>query len=196
MDETNGRRANRQGHRRPPLVVRIQPVITSVAAFVRYFDGVNRRAMRDVGMLPEAAESWRPPAGAGEDAWGIGELVGHLAASRLFFARAFVGEGWHAEPWAGPVATRADWQSALSESGATLAAMLSAAPDQYLERKLEPMMEGDPTISGWRGLMLMAEHDIHHRSQIDAYAGVMGWPVAHIFGRSAEEVGLAKRPDL
>jgi uncharacterized damage-inducible protein DinB len=68
--------------------------------------------------------------------------------------------------------------------------MLSAAPAESLERKLAPMTAGEATISGWRGLMLMAEHDIHHRSQIDAYAGVMGWPVAHIFGRSAEEVGL------
>jgi hypothetical protein len=39
--------------------------------------------------------------------------------------------------------------------------------------------------------MMMAEHDIHHRSQIDAYAGVMSWPVQQIFGRRAEDVGLA-----
>ena len=36
--------------------------------------------------------------------------------------------------------------------------------------------------------MMMAEHDVHHRSQIDAYAGINGWPIEHIFGRTAEQV--------
>jgi uncharacterized damage-inducible protein DinB len=166
-------------------------LITSIQSFLQYFDGVNRRAMRDVGVLPEAAETWRPPAGAGEGAWGIGELVGHMAASRLFFGRAFIGEGWLAEPWSRPSSTRDEWQAALRDSAAEFAAMLGSAADDWLKRRLEPMMPGDPKISGWRGLMLMTEHDIHHRSQIDAYAGVMGWPVAQIFGRYAEEVGLA-----
>ena len=37
--------------------------------------------------------------------------------------------------------------------------------------------------------MMMVEHDIHHRSQIDTYSGINGWDVPHIYGRSAEQVG-------
>ena len=37
----------------------------------------------------------------------------------------------------------------------------------------------------------MAEHDIHHRSQIDTYAGLQGWSPPDSFGMSAE--GLADR---
>jgi len=33
------------------------------------------------------------------------------------------------------------------------------------------------------------QHDIHHRSQIDTYAGMLGWSVPDIFARSAEQVG-------
>jgi uncharacterized damage-inducible protein DinB len=44
------------------------------------------------------------------------------------------------------------------------------------------------TLSGWRVLMMHIEHEVHHRSQIDAYAGLEGWPVPDIFGRSAESI--------
>ena len=37
-------------------------------------------------------------------------------------------------------------------------------------------------------LMMMIEHEVHHRSQIDTYAGLQGWPVPDIFGRSAETI--------
>jgi hypothetical protein len=35
----------------------------------------------------------------------------------------------------------------------------------------------------------MAEHDIHHRSQIDTYAGLNGWDVPQIYNRRAEDIG-------
>jgi hypothetical protein len=43
-------------------------------------------------------------------------------------------------------------------------------------------------LSGWRLLMMMLEHEVHQRSLIDAYAGLRGWPVPDIFGRSAESI--------
>jgi hypothetical protein len=36
--------------------------------------------------------------------------------------------------------------------------------------------------------MMMLEHEIHHRSQVDTYAGLQGWPVPDIFERSAETI--------
>jgi uncharacterized damage-inducible protein DinB len=49
------------------------------------------------------------------------------------------------------------------------------------------------SLAGWRVLMMGIEHDIHHRSQIDTYAGIAGWEVQQIVGRIAEEVGLNPR---
>jgi len=37
--------------------------------------------------------------------------------------------------------------------------------------------------------MMMIEHEDHHRSQVDADAGLQGGPVPDIFGRSAESLG-------
>jgi uncharacterized damage-inducible protein DinB len=36
--------------------------------------------------------------------------------------------------------------------------------------------------------MMMLEHEVHHRSQIDTYAGLLGWNVPHIFERSFESI--------
>jgi hypothetical protein len=42
--------------------------------------------------------------------------------------------------------------------------------------------------------MMNVEHEVHHRSQIDSYAGLEGWPVPDIFGRSWESIA-ALQPD-
>jgi hypothetical protein len=39
-------------------------VVIGIDAFLRYFEGVDKRALRDVGLLPDEAESWVPLAGA------------------------------------------------------------------------------------------------------------------------------------
>ena len=168
-------------------------MITDIASFLRYFEGVNKRALRDVGSLPAAAQTWRPPSGDGEAGWSIGELVGHMAASRMFFVGAYCGDGWIPVPWPKPTTTRPEWVAALTESGAMLDERLPQTPDDWLQRRIESMDTPGRTFSGWRGLMMMMEHDVHHRSQIDTYAGMEGWPVQQIFGRRAEDVGLQPR---
>jgi uncharacterized damage-inducible protein DinB len=168
-------------------------MISDIHEYLRYFDGVNRRAVRDVSALPAEAETWKPQAGEGEEGWGVGEIVGHMAASRLFFVSAYEGAGWVAEQWPNPTMSRHQWVTALNESAATMGERLAAtAPDQ-LSRRVESIDTPGRTFSAWRLLMMLLEHDVHHRSQIQTYAGVMGWPVQHIFGRSAEEVGLSGR---
>ena len=54
-----------------------------------------------------------------------------------------------------------------------------------------PLIEGDGSLAGWRVLMMLVEHEVHHRSQIDTYAGLNRWSPPDIFGMSAE--GLAER---
>ena len=66
----------------------------NVEGFLRYFEGVNKRAMRDIAALPPEADGWRPEIGEGEKAWGINTLVGHMCGSRLYFASAYSGKGW------------------------------------------------------------------------------------------------------
>lgn len=162
--------------------------------FLHYFRGLNRRAVRDVGGLRAEAETWTPPAGEGENGWGVGQIVSHMATSRVFFARAYGEGGWNAEQWPEPAATRDQWVAALDGSAARVHELLSGTPPELLSRPV-PMLDGRPQ-PGWRLLLFMVEHEVHHRSQIQTYAGLYGWGVQHIFGRSAEEAGLeARRPE-
>ena len=142
--------------------------------------------MRDVAALPVEADEWAPSRGEGEGAWSINTLVGHMVGSRLYFASAYRGVGW-ISPRPPDVSRRDLWLPTLDESAQKLHAALAETPDDWLQRNVA-MIDSDGALSGWRVLMLMAEHEIHHRSQIDTYAGLNGWPVPDIYGRSAETI--------
>ncbi len=162
-------------------------MINAIGDFLRYFDAVNRRALRDIGALPPEADGWAPAIGDGEKAWSINTLVGHIGWSRLYFASAYRGEGW-ISPLPADVSRRELWLPVIEESAQQLHAALESTPDEWLQRKVA-MIDSDGALSGWRILMMMLEHDIHHRSQIDTYAGINGWDVPQIYGRSAESIG-------
>ena len=99
----------------------------NVEAFLRYFEGVNRRAMRDIAALPAAADGWRPATGEGEKAWSINQLVGHMCGSRLYFASAYSGEGW-VSPRPPDVASREKWLPALEASFQEFHAKIAGTP--------------------------------------------------------------------
>jgi uncharacterized damage-inducible protein DinB len=162
-------------------------MFTSIDAWLGYFDAVNRRAMRDIGALPAAADGWTPATGDGENAWSINKLVGHMAGSRLYFASAYVGDGW-ISPRPPDISSRDRWLPALEASAQEVAARLRGTPADWLGRKVALIDTPGGTITGWKILMLMAEHDIHHRSQLDTYSGLNGWDVPDIYGRSAETI--------
>ena len=163
-------------------------MIADIGEYLRFFDGVRRRTERDVAALPPAAVAWRPPARGGEAGWSIGQIVGHLGGSRLYFASAYRGEGWI---WAKPEMDPDDqrtWLPWLRTSADRFVALLQDTPAGWLRRRVETIDTPGATLSGWRLLMMMLEHEVHHRSQIDAYAGLEGWPVPDIFSRSAESI--------
>ncbi len=161
-------------------------MFSSIEDFLRYFAAVNRRAVRDITALPSAANRWRPAVGEGEQNWDINTIVGHMAGSRLYFASAYAGRGWISPP-PPDVSSRERWVPALEESAERLKRQLEATPGEWIDRKIA-MIDTDRKLSGWRILMMMMEHDIHHRSQIDTYAGLNGWDPPDIYGRSAEQV--------
>jgi uncharacterized damage-inducible protein DinB len=163
-------------------------MITDIASYLRLYDSVRRRTERDVAALPPAAAAWRPPAAAGETAWGIGQIVAHIGASRLYFASAYRGEGWIWGETGGDPGDQRTWLPWLERSAERFGALLRETPAAWLTRRVEMLDTPGATLSGWRVLMMMIEHEVHHRSQIDAYAGLEGWPVPDIFNRSAESI--------
>lgn len=164
-------------------------MIADVPGFLRYFKGVHARTVRDVTSLPVKAETWRPPPSSDEEAsWGAPEIVRHMAEARLFFASAFVGEGWVWDPWPDRLESQSDWVPALEASFETFSARVGAASEERLRERVGAIASDGPSLSGWRVLMMMTEHEVHHRSQLETYAGLNGWPVNQIFGRTYEWV--------
>ena len=165
-----------------------------VGDFLRYYDGLQKRTIRDVSALPEAATTYQPPQSEGERGWPIGEIVRHIGGARLYFARAYRNEGW---VWDGAreVQSRDDWIPVLEETYAEFKRRIEGTPPEWLERRIE-MIDTDGTLAGWRLLMMCLEHEVHHRSQIDTYAGLNGWEPPQIYGRSAEQVGAQRERQI
>jgi uncharacterized damage-inducible protein DinB len=170
-------------------------MITDIASFLRYFDAVHRRTVRDVAALPPAAAPWRPPAGEGEAAWSIGQIVAHIAGARLYFASAYRGEGWLFPALPADPDNQARWVPLLEESAVAFRERLASTPDAWLNRRVAMIDTPGGTLSGWRLLLMMLEHEVSHRSQIDAYAGLEGWPVPPIFGRTYESIAAQQEQE-
>ena len=95
-------------------------MLTDPQEFLRFFDSIHRRTLRDIMALPPEAQNWTPPA-------------------------------------------------------------------EWLNRRIK-MIDTDGALSGWRILMMLIEHEVHHRSQIDTYSGLNGWDVPQIYGRTREQI--------
>jgi uncharacterized damage-inducible protein DinB len=165
-------------------------MITDISSYLRFFDGVRRRTERDVAALPPTAAAWRPPVvdGDSDAGWSIGQIVGHIGATRLYFASAYRGEGWiFAQAELDPH-DQGTWLPWLRASAARFTALVKDTPNDWLTRRIAMIDTPGETLSGWRLLMMMLEHEVHHRSQIDTYAGLQGWPVPDIFNRSFESI--------
>jgi uncharacterized damage-inducible protein DinB len=163
-------------------------MITDIASYLRFFDSVRRRTERDIAALPPAAAAWKPPATDGRVDWTIGQIVGHIGGSRLYFASAYRDEGWIWGDVDMNPAEQRTWLPWLRQSAERFTALIANTPDAWLTRRIEMIDTPGQSLSGWRLLMMMLEHEVHHRSQIDTYAGLAGWPVPDIFGRSAETI--------
>jgi len=163
-------------------------MITDMVSYLRFFDGVRRRTERDVAALPPAAAAWRRPTAGSEGEWSIGEIVGHIGATRLYFANAYRGEGWITVSPEMDADDQRTWIPWLEASARRYHERLADTPSEWLTRRIDMIDTPGATLSGWRLLMMMVEHEVHHRSQIDSYAGLEGWSVPHIFNRSAESI--------
>lgn len=166
-------------------------MFTDIDTYLNYFEAVHRRSVRDIAALPPEAVSYKPETGDGENAWPIGEIVRHMAGARLYFVRAYRGEGWYFGDELRSTSSQEEWVPCLEDSASLVMERLSGTSKEWLTRKIQ-MIDTERTLSGWRILMMNLEHEVHHRSQIDTYAGLQGWKVPHIYGRSAEQVGLQR----
>jgi uncharacterized damage-inducible protein DinB len=156
-------------------------LITSVAEFVKYFDGVRRRTVTAVDRAaPYAVFKPRP------DEWTCGEIVRHMTGAERFFVAKVVEDRFTTDLDLGPAE---DWhvtRARLDDVHRAEMTRLAALPDARLREKVDDLEGG--RVSAWRFLMAMVEHEIHHRSQLDAWIALAGAEAPQIYGYKMEDV--------
>lgn len=158
-------------------------MIDRVDSFIGYFETVRRRTLMYCRAVPAEHVDWSPR----PDELSFGDLIRHIAAAERMFVGVAVGGGW-----AYPGHERrlgADHAGALAHLAAGHAAAMAAlgALDDAALAAERPALDGRP-VQVWRVLMLMAEHEVHHRSQIASHLAQLGVAPPQIYGLSLEEV--------
>lgn len=158
-------------------------MIESVEAFISYFEGVRRRTITFARALPAEQIDWAPRAGE----FTCGDIVRHIAASEEMFVGVATAGRWDYpghERERGPDLDGA--LALLDASHARAVAALRTLADADLGQTRATLDAGPVKV--WRTLMLMAEHEIHHRSQLASYLMLLHVEPPQIFGKKLEEV--------
>jgi uncharacterized damage-inducible protein DinB len=160
-------------------------VIASIGAFGDYFEGVRRRTVHFARTLPPEAIDWAPKAGE----YTCGDILRHLAASEAMFSGVVADGAWrypgHERAHGATLDTALQW---LDAQHTAARAALARVPDAALGEERPSLEPGARPIRGWRVLMAMCEHEVHHRSQLASYLTLLGVEAPDIFGLGVEDV--------
>lgn len=158
--------------------------VTSVLAFLDYWDKVRGRSKRVADCIPPDRLEWTWQEGK----FTLGDLVRHLAGiERYMYAENVQGRqsrysGHGRELADGPEAVREYLERCHAESVAIFAGLT----DERLREKCETPGGASLAVGKW--LRLMIEHEIHHRGQLYMALGILGVWTPPIYGLTSEDV--------
>ena len=160
-------------------------MIASMREFTEYFDGVRRRTVGFFRTIPADMIDWAPKDGE----YTCGDIVRHVAASESMFTGVVADGAWRYDGHARALGvTLAETLALLDARHAAATQALAKAGDSALTQ-LRPALEpGGRPLRGWRVLMAMCEHEVHHRSQLASYLTLIGIEAPDIFGLGVEDV--------
>ena len=157
-------------------------LISDIPAYIDYFEGIRKRTLNFLNCVPAERVDFSPHPGK----FTFGDLIRHLASTEAMFVRAVVEGRWayegHGPELGGTLGEALEYLR--RRHGGAIAQLRDAPPEVLTVRR--PTLQGPPT-SGWRLLMAMAEHEIHHRSQVSQYLVALGFEPPQIFGLRIEQ---------
>jgi uncharacterized damage-inducible protein DinB len=158
--------------------------VRSVKQFLEYWDGLRGRTRRVVACIPPERLEWahRPAS------FTFGDLVRHLAAiERYMYAETVAGRPSRYAGCGRDLADGRDAVLAYFERLDTEArSIIGALADADLDRKCTT--PAGTSITTWKWLRAMCEHEAHHRGQIYLMLGMIGVATPPLFGLTSEEV--------
>ena len=160
------------------------PDFATIRGFLDYWERIRGRTMRVARVIPPQQIEWAPAMGR----FTLGDLLRHLATiERYMYAEnarlassAYPGHGRELADGFEAVIQYMDRLHAES------VAIFSGLSDTDLLRKCQTP-EGT-SITTWKWLRAMVEHEVHHRGQIYTYLGLLEVPTPPLFGLTSEEV--------
>jgi uncharacterized damage-inducible protein DinB len=158
--------------------------VRSIKQFLEYWDSLRGRTRRVVSCIPPERLEWTHRAGA----FTLGDLVRHLATiERYMYAETVAGRP---SRYRGCRRDLADGYDVVldyfNRLDAEAKAIIGALSDADLERKCQT--PAGTTITTWKWLRAMCEHEAHHRGQIYLMLNMLEVPTPPLYGLTAEEV--------
>ena len=155
--------------------------IRDLSTFLDYFDKVHQRTMRVVRCIPPDKVDWS----FREGKFTLGDLARHIAAAnRYIFAETVQGKS-----------------SCYAGCGKQLAATydeIIAFSERLHQESLKIISGADlngkcntpdgASMTAWKWLRAMTEHEIHHRGQIYTYLALLEVPTPPLYGLTSEQV--------
>src|SRR5262249_52432217 len=159
-------------------------MLKDIQSFVSYFEGIRRRTLNYIKTIPADRLDWSPKDGE----FTIRDIVLHIAATEGLWIGVVVGSKWkyednHADHRADSLEQLIAY---LDQTHTEMLGALRTLNDDDLDQP-RPTLE-NTTLKAWRMLMLMTEHEVHHRSQLAVYLTLMGIQPPQIYGLGIEDV--------
>ena len=149
-----------------------------------YWEKVRQRTLKVIACIPPEKYDWR----YAEGKFSFADIICHLAAiERYMYAEnaqlkpsRYPGHG--KELAEGPENVMAFFHRMHQES----MAIFSRLSAEDLQKKC--VTPGGVSITVWKWLRAMVEHEVHHRAQMYVYLGMLGIATPPIYGLTSEEV--------
>lgn len=147
-----------------------------------WFERVYLRTLETALAVPEDKLDWRPAEGE----YSCADLIRHMASTELMnVARLGSGKLVYTGHSGSHGRSKAEVIAYLEKCHSEALKMLEQWGESALTR-LVPTNQGE--IAGWRVIVGMAEHEIHHRSQLCSYLSQLGIAPPPLYGLYVEEL--------
>jgi uncharacterized damage-inducible protein DinB len=158
--------------------------IQDPSVFLDYLDKIHQRTLRVARCIPPDKLDWT----SREGKFTLGDLVRHIATiNRYMYAETVSGRpsryaGCGKELTDGHEAVLA-FAERLHRESVEIFARLS--PEDLNRKCATP---DGTSITTWKWLRAMVEHEVHHRGQIYLYLSMLGVPTPPLYGLTSEQV--------
>src|SRR5690606_11264927 len=156
--------------------------ITNINSVLQYYEKLRERTNNIIAVIPEDYIDWSYKPGK----FTIADHIRHIAA---------IGRYMYGETVQGNRCSYTGCGKELADGYENVIHFFNTKHEESMEifSQLTDLHQkcitpGNVTISIWKWLRTMAEHEIHHRAQLYIYLNLLGVETPPMFGLSSEDV--------